>query len=216
MNTGALQPKSILLTTPNQHWLHTTVVRKAVAMMQDGRYRLRWSFPCNRPFEATLQDCVDEFINGGFDYWVSMDDDNPPENNPLDLIELDRDIIGCPTPVYHNTMNGEFPIYWNAYQFDKDNGLYRQWPDRVGLQKVDAIGTGCFVIARRVFEGPLRYGAFQRKWVEGRVARGNDLAFCERARTEGWEVYAHFDYPAEHMVTVPLNELCRAVNQVVG
>jgi len=207
--------KKVLLALPNLHWIHKLVMAKALAILQDKRYHVILQMPSNKPFEATLQDCVDLFIEGSYDYWLSIDADNPPENNPLDLIELDKDVVGCPTPIYHNTRNGERPVYWNAYQFDQATGLYREWPCREGLQKVDAIGTGCFVAARRVFEhSDLRYGAFQRKWNKGRVERGNDLAFCERATEAGFSIHAHFDYLAEHMVEVPLNEITRGFSEM--
>lgn len=204
--------KPVFLTLPNLHWLHKLVVAKAIGILQDKRYQVTLQMPSNKPFEATLQDCVDMLIDGPYEYWVSIDADNPPERNPLDLIALNKDVIGCPTPIYHYSKKGDRPIYWNAYQ--KADGLYREWPVRDGLQKVDAIGTGCFVAHRRVFEGDLRYGAFQRKWKQGRVERGNDLAFCERATEAGFEIYAHYDYPAEHMVEVPLNETARAFNEI--
>lgn len=203
----------VLLTVPNLHWVHELVMHRAIMMMKDPRYHVVLETPSNKPFEATLQDCVDLFIDGGYEYWISMDADNPPERNPLDLIELDKDVIGCPTPIYHYTGEKELeePIYWNVYQFVPKNDAYREWPYRDGLQNVDAIGTGCFVTARRVLENDsLRYAAFQRKWRYGRVHRGNDLAFCERARSEGFKIWAHYDYLAEHYTEIPLNQISRA------
>ncbi len=154
-------------------------------------------------------------MEGPYEWWLSIDSDNPPERNPLDLIEYDKDIIGCPTPVYHCTGKiGERPIYWNAYKSDPSSGHYWEWPDRDGLQKVDAIGTGCFLVNRRVFEHPeMRKAPFQRTFNEdGTVDKGNDIAFCERATACGFEIWCHFDYPAEHFVELPLNELSRAIN----
>jgi hypothetical protein len=213
MDDAVFRKPRVLITIPNQHWVHKLVMARAIAMLSDSRCQSVLEMPSNKPFEATLQDCVDRLVDGPFNWWISIDADNPPERNPLDLITFDKDVIGCPTPIYHWTgKQGERPIYWNAYQYDEQNGLYREWPEREGLQRVDAIGTGCFVAHRRVFEHPdLRYGAFQRRWEKGRVERGNDLAFCERAKEAGFAVWAHYDYPAEHMVEIPLNEISRAI-----
>jgi len=82
----------------------------------------------------------------------------------------------------------------------------------VGLQEVDAIGTGCFIIARRVFEDHwMREAPFQRTYnKDGTVDRGNDIAFCERARKYGFKIYAHFDYPCFHFNELELNQVVSA------
>ena len=213
MTSSNERPK-VLLTVHSLKWVHKEVLRKVVAIAGDPRFRVSLDLPCYVPFENGLAHTVNLLMKGDWEWWLSIDADNPPMRNPLDLIELDRDIMGCPTPVYHYTgeQPGERPIYWNAYQFDAPTGLYREWPVKEGLQRVDAVGTGCILINRRVFEHPeMRKGPFMRRWNEdGTVERGNDIAFCERAREHGFEIWCHFDYPAEHMVEVPLNEISKA------
>jgi len=203
---------SCLITVPNLHWIHKLVVQRLLLIQQDQRYRVTIALPSNKPFENNLHHIVNDFMAGDWDFWLSMDADNPPERNPLDLIELDKDVIGCPTPIWHYTKLGERPIYWNAYQYDPSTEAYREWPEREGLQQVDAIGTGCFLIARRVFQDPeMRKGAFTRKLnADGTVDKGNDISFCERAKERGFEIWCHYDYPAEHFCEVPLNEVSRA------
>jgi hypothetical protein len=188
------------------------VVHRLLLLQQDRRYQLTIDLPSNKPFENNLHHIVRDFLAGDWDYWLTMDADNPPERNPLDLVELDKDIVGCPTPIWHYTGNGERPIYWNVYDYDETVDAYREHAVRDGLQRVDAIGTGCVLFARRVFEHPaMQKGAFTRKLNDdGTVDKGNDISFCERAREAGFEIYAHFDYPAEHMVEIPLNECSRA------
>jgi hypothetical protein len=154
-------------------------------------------------------------MDQGFDYWVSFDSDNPPYKNPLDLINLDLDIVGCPTPVWHfrgTEKEGSRPIYWNAYSYVEEEDAYREYQPQKGLQRVDAIGTGCFVIARRVFEHPeMRKGPFIRKTLpDGRVDKGNDISFCERATACGFDIWAHFDYQCMHFNEIELNEIIRA------
>jgi len=205
----------VLITVPNLQWIHKLVVHRLLLIQQDGRYRTTIQMPSNKPFENNLHHIINEFMAGTWDFWLSMDDDNPPERNPLDLVELDKDIIGLPTPIWYYTgKKGERPIYWNAYQFDPDTGAYREWPVREGLQRVDAVGTGCILISRRVFKDPeMRKGAFSRKLnPDGTVDKGNDISFCERARDRGFEIYCHYDYPAEHISEVPLNEVARSIN----
>lgn len=153
-------------------------------------------------------------MNGDYDFWLSIDADNPPMRNPLDLVEKDLDVVGFPTPVWHfvGDKKGERPIYWNAYQYVSEDDAYTEYHPRQGLQMVDAIGTGCFLIARRVFENPeMRKGVFTRKLhPDGTVNKGNDISCSERVREQGFNIYCHFDYPCMHFCNLELNEVVRA------
>jgi hypothetical protein len=152
-------------------------------------------------------------MKGGEDYWLSIDSDNPPMGNPLDRVTEDKDIIGFPTPVWHYTgQDKERPIYWNVYRFNEEEDGYNEWMPREGLAQVDAIGTGCFLIARRVFEHPeMRKAPFLREYTEeGLIRRGNDLAFCERAYAHGFQVWADFTRPCRHFVELELGEVVKA------
>lgn len=203
----------VLITVPNLHWIHKHVVHKLLLLQQDRRYRCTIMMPSNKPFENNLAHIVNDLLKGPWDFWLSMDDDNPPQQNPLDLVALDKDVIGLPTPVYHyDGKAGSRPLYWNAYDWDEKAGAYREHTEREGLQRVDGIGTGCFLAHRRVFEHPDMKGCFMRMWREdGTVEFGNDLAFSTRARKAGIELYAHYDYPCDHFNEVSLNEVARAI-----
>ena len=206
---------SVYVTVPNLHWVSASVAERLLRLLQDRRYRLRITFPSNRPFENNLHHIVRDFLAGDFDYWLSIDADNPPCDNPLDLVELDKDIIGCPTPIWHYTRDsGERPIYFNAYCKSADGKAYNEYQPQRGLQKVDAIGTGCILTARRVWEHPdMQRGAFTRKLnPDGTVDKGNDISFCERATEAGFGIFAHFDYQCDHMVEISLLECIRAIN----
>lgn len=208
---------NVLVTVPNLHWIHKSVVVVLMKLMGDPRYRLKFDFPSKKPFENNLHHIVQDFIAGDYDFWLSIDDDNPPSRNPLDLVELDKDIIGLPTPIWHFTDTaGERPIYWNGYDYRSANDAYAEHLPREGLQKVDAIGTGCFIIARRVFEHPdLQHGAFVRKlYSDGTVNKGNDLSFCERAREAGFEIYCHYDYPCNHFSEIDLDSIAKAITNM--
>ncbi len=141
--------------------------------------------------------------------------------NPLDLVELNKDIIGLPTPVWHykgkDHPKGEGPLYWNAYKYVPEEDAYKAWPERNGLQRVDAVGTGCVLFSKRVFlNNKLKNGAcFARKLnPDGTVEKSNDISFCERAREQGFEIYAHFNYPCYHFVELNLAEAIEGFNNL--
>ena len=137
-----------------------------------------------------------------FDWWLNIDADNPPQGNPLDLIALNKDIIGCPTPIWQpENVN---PIPWNVY--GKEDGKLTEWKNYDGLQKVAAVGSGCMLFSRRVFENPpMQKGPFLAVYDEYGIRKlGPDIAFCLRAGEAGFEVWAHFDYICGHHQEVNL------------
>ena len=93
---------------------------------------------------------------------------------------------------------------------------YTEHQPAIGLQKVDAVGTGCVLFSRRVFEDKfMQQGCFHRKWnTDGTMNKGNDIAFCERARSCGFQIYAHFDYICDHFTELSLLEVIRAFHQM--
>lgn len=208
----------VLVTVPNTGWIHKNVAFALLKLQQDKRYELKIILPTHNPLENNQHHIVKDFILGKFDYWLSFDSDNPPMNNPLDLIELNKDIIGCPTPVWHfsGKVKGERPIYWNAYDYVEDKKAYKEHETKEGLQKVDAIGTGCFLINKRVFENlEMRKAPFSRTlYPDGRVEKGNDISFCERAKKQGFEIFAHYSYPCNHFNELELTEVIKAFSEV--
>ena len=210
---------SILVTVPNTHWIQKHVVHKMMLLLTDGRYRVNIQMPSHKPYVNNLHKCMNEFMEGQFDFWLNIDSDNPPLENPLELVELDKDIIGLPTPIWHFTgeeSKPQVPIYFNGYDYDSAVDAYREHQPQEGLQRVDAVGTGCILISRRVFSHPdLVRGPFFRTWnSDGTMEKGNDMAFCERAQRAGFEIYCHYDYPCDHFSELSLLEVLRAMKQL--
>ena len=206
---------SIFISLPNLHWVRTEVAMIMVKLAQDRRYPLCFFPSSHKPYENNMHHIVNEFMAGDFDFWLNIDDDNPPLHNPLDLVEMDLDIVGFPTPVWHYTgqVPGERPIYWNAYDYVPAADAYKEHTEREGLQRVDAVGSGCMLIARRVIAHPdIRNGAFFRTWhPDGTMNKGGDISFCERARGAGFRIWCAFDYPCDQFAEVSLNEVARAL-----
>lgn len=199
-------------TSPANPYIHKHVCMVTDKILMDRRYDITIIRPSHNPFENNLHHIVNDFLNRDYFFWLSIDADNPPMNNPLDLIKYDRDIIGLPTPVWHFTEKpGERPIYWNGYDYVPEKDAYREHEPKQGLQEVDAIGTGCFLISRRVFLNNQMQGAFTRQLnKDGTVNKGNDISFCEKAKACGFKIFCHYDYPCMHFVELELNEVMKA------
>jgi len=145
-------------------------------------------------------------LDDGYDYWLSMDDDNPPTNNPLDLVPMDLDYVGFPTPVWHSEIKGDRPYYFNALMWEeKEEGWKPYEKNTRGLQEVDAVGTGCFLVSRRVIEA-IKF-PFARQYDEdGLVTHGHDYLFCHKVKEHGFKVWTHFGYICQHFNELELLE----------
>ncbi len=207
---------NILVSIPNTGSVHKLVSLTTNRLITDPRHRCNIIYPTHNPYENNLHHIVNDFMAGSYNFWLNIDSDNPPINNPLDLVDYDLDIVGLPTPVWHFTekVKGERPIYENGYKYVPGEDAYTEWPNKNGLQRVDAVGTGCVLYARRVFENPeMRKAPFQRTYNEdGTVHKGNDISFCERATEQGFLIFAHYNYRCMHFNELELHEVGRAMH----
>jgi len=201
---------SVYITVPNgKGWLHKHVHFAVCRMLGDSRYRVRHDCPTHSPYVHNLHKCMNDFLNGEEDYWLSIDNDNPPTNNPLDLVNCDCDLIGFPTPVWHSAIEGDRPWYFNAVDSHKDG--YTPHEPCEGLQEVDAIGSGCFLVSRRVMYALRDEQPFMRDWgQDGLVKLGGDYSFCRKVKKAGFRIFAHFDYPCLHFNEIEIGEVIRA------
>lgn len=183
LNQGAIRPELANLLINSTH---------------DPRYQIKITYPGDRPIANNRNKIVLKFLEGDWDYLLMLDDDTVPHRSPLDLITLDKDIIGYPYPQWN-----EGDIYWLA--MDQDGDGYKPIPPdrRHGLQQVDALGTGCILIARNVLEA-IR-APFMRKWDEDGIAElGLDFYFCQKAKEAGFEVWCDWRAPCSHFKTLNL------------
>jgi len=200
----------VLISVPNGGQIHKAVVGRLLLLQRDDRYELEFSMPVYKPYENNLHHLVKEFLKGDYHYWLSIDSDNPPKRNPLDLVELDLDLVGLPTPFWQPKEGKN--IFLNGFDYVVEKDTYAEHLPQKGLQQVDAVGTGCFIAARRVFEDKeLQKGAFIRKLnSDGTVRRGTDISFCERVRTRGFKIWCHYDYQCQHFKNLDLGEIVMA------
>ncbi len=204
----------VYFTVPNgDAWIHKLVHNQVCTILSDRRVIIRHDCPTHRPYVDNLHACMNDFLDGGEDFWLSMDDDNPPRNNPIDLVHLNLDLIGLPTPVWHNAVVGDRPWYFNA--LSKVEGGYKPLDSDLwdGLQEVDAIGSGCFLVSRRVMLALQDKQPFMRQWGrDGRVTKGCDYSFCDKVKEHGFKIWTHFDYLCDHFNEINLLEVISAFN----
>jgi glycosyltransferase involved in cell wall biosynthesis len=145
---------------------------------------------------------VKQAIENRMDYILFLDDDNPvPNDTLLKMMERDKDIVTCPILTRNPNKEGKYNICcYNAEEKDVGNGktlTYYNFIEKFDeeFQQVDATGTGCLLVKRKVFlklfekyEGkPFEFGDIR---VNGqRRVMSEDVEFCERAKKEGFEIW---------------------------
>ena len=127
---------NVLVSVPNTGWIHKHVSFALLHLVKDKRHKVNIIQKTHTPVEVNYNMIAKDFYEGDYQFWLNIDSDNPPNKNPLDLVELDKDIIGLPTPVYHNDVRtkpkGERPYYWNAYKFNPAKNGYNESVEKNG------------------------------------------------------------------------------------
>ena len=183
--------------------LHQGYIRPELASMvgvmkSDERARVSVLYSNQKPSENNRNLTCKLALEQGFDYFITIDHDVTPLKNTIDLVMLDLDVVGFAVPQW-NAID-KFPIYFVG--MDRVPDGYKEHKEKDGLQLVDAVGSGCLVIARRVLEKVKE--PFVRKWKDGFSTTGLDFYFCEKAKELGFKVFCHYDYQADHWKEVSL------------
>lgn len=208
-----MKPK-VLIAIPNGDFrIHKQVVYSVYTMLQDQRVESELIMPTFRPITECRQKILYEFLDGDYDFLISIDSDNPPSKSLIDLIFLNLDIVGCPTPIWVGSVNDNYniPIYLNAMDKHSDGYRSHKPKDSKGLNEVDAIGTGCIIISRRVLVKLKDFQPFLEQ-LDDRGLRliGEDFSFCEKAKKAGFKIYAHYGYICNHFTELEMATVIRS------
>ena len=202
-------PLQVMVAIPTSGWLHSYVVQAMLTkILPTPGVKIHITISTHRPIENNRNRICIGFLRSNANWLLMMDDDNPPMCNPLELITLDLDIVGCPTPT---NRNGK--IAWNVYRHDS-SGQFQSHRMGSGLEQVDAVGTGCILLSRRVIAALRQRPPFASQYDRyGALMLGSDLAFCVQAKELGFKVHTHWDYPCAHVCEANLYEIERKNDQ---
>ena len=141
---------------------------------------------------------IREALNGGFDYWFSVDTDIVLDPRTLRmLIEADRDIVS--EIFWTQAPNGQ---YWcNAWMVDQCSGTKEIW-HMPGLYRCGMTGA-LTLVKRKVLEAGVDYTRIPNI---RSALRGEDRHFCVRAACAGFEMWIDTHCPATHLYTRKLYE----------
>ncbi len=116
-----------------------------------------------------------------------------PPTALLHLLKHDVPIVGG---LYFGRMQPHLPI---AYRHVEDNQWIPITEFCAGLQEVDAIGAGCLLIKREVFE------KMSRPWFEFSDRMGEDMYFCEQAKQLGYTILLDADVECKHIAQMEVD-----------
>ena len=192
--------KTVVIAIPHTGYIIAGLETRITQWVMEGKYNVKQMFSEISPTYANRNHIAQEFLKTDADYLLTIDSDTVPTKNPLNMIEHDKDIVGGVYPAYKNDA-----FIWLACRLDTDKS-YKQYPKeyRVGLKQVDALGTGCLLVKRKVLEAiPMPFIDKVREGVGDREL-GHDLYFCKRAKEKGFEVWADWSIECEHYKEINL------------
>ena len=197
--------KKIMLNILNLGTIHAgfeTMVMQWAREYSD-RYEFQLFLPSARPIPNNRNQIAKQFIEGGWDILFMFDEDNLPIVNPFSMLDHDVDVCGGVYP-------GRFTKGFNFHVFDLDKKKYPKeiffnfMPSdrREGLQKVDAVATGCIAIKRSVIEKMYKknWAPFEELFDKyGIMITSDDMAFCLKCMKLDIPVYADWNVLVDHM-----------------
>lgn len=131
---------------------------------------------------------VERMLDGGYDYWWSIDTDVVVQPETLKaLLDADKDIVS--------------EVFWtrgwcNAWLVDQASGMPSEWK-KPGLYECGMTGA-CTLVKRKVFEAGVDFTPIPNIY---KALWGEDRHFCVRAACAGFGLWLDTHYPATHLYT---------------
>lgn len=200
----SFRQKNVYVAVLNQGELRTELTKIVSMMIQQDGYRINITYPHKKPIANNRNNIVQRFLaRKEFDYLMMIDSDIIPPPNIMKLVDFDKDII---VPLMFVMQNGKvLPLYLKKAK-DGQLEFHREYLEKQGLIPVDATGTGCIIIARRVLE-KIKHPFRNEYDSDGIKTLGLDLNFCLRAKKLGFQSWVHLDYVADHHSVASLREI---------
>jgi len=195
--------KKLYLAILNHGWIRTEIVTDLLPKLKatEGVY-ITWENPAKtwaHPISSNRNLIVRRFLETDHDFLLMLDDDVVPLDNPAEFVHADKDIVGFPAPVRQAGRQLNFVAYVKDPRAEDAYAPvdFALVDDDIELLKVDVVGTGCILIARRVLEA--LEAPFHTDFDEHGVCTvGTDFAFCRKAGAAGFEIFTTPQRVCEH------------------
>jgi hypothetical protein len=199
-----LRQKNVFLNILNQGTINTDLSKVINTLIEQDGFRIGINYPFGKPITNNRNTIVQKFLaQKEYDYLMMIDSDIVPPPNILKLLDYQKDII---TPLMFCLQKEEIRPLFLKRASDGVYDIPKDYMDMSGLQEVDATGTGCIIISRKVLE-TIKHPFENVYDADGVKKLGNDLYFCQKAKKAGFKIFVHMDYEASHFTTMDLKEL---------
>lgn len=155
---------------------------------------------------------VQKFLATDKDVLVMVDDDVIPPKHFLQIVipitDGDFDVVAACVPIMRpGTVFMPNLFVRSGDGYDPHMEAYRS----EGVTEMDAVGTGCIAIARKVLADNHMKAPFRPKLhKDGTWHVGEDVNFCERAKARGYRVAADLGVWCEHRSELHANAIAMA------
>jgi len=152
---------------------------------------------------------VDQFLKTNCEWLFFVDTDTLPPFDALEMTKNGKDIC---SGIYFQWQGGECvlnPLVYKRDGNDFDTNSYRIFNDTSDedIVEVDAVGAGCLLIHRKVFE-PMKKPYFLFEYTnEGLLKTGEDFYFCQKAQKAGFKIWIDRKIIANHIKMVDLKQI---------
>ena len=203
MGNGTIEnPYKLYVAILNRGWIRRGMVDTVLPAISKTKGVVATLEKLNKtwdhPISSNRNKIVKRFLATDNDYLMMIDDDVVPLFNPAEFLFADVDVIGFPAKV----RQGDRQLNWVAYIKHPDRHEYApvdftKVEQDIELLSVDAVGTGCILIKRKVLEN-IKAPFHIHFDEDGILTMGTDFAFCERAKKAGFEIFTTPQRVCEH------------------
>lgn len=154
---------------------------------------------------------VADMLAGDFSHLFFCDDDvHLPEKCITELLRTNKPVVGGCYPSIKTNAPGDLDAA--PYVVVKHQGQWlKNWFK--GSMRVQAVGTGCVLIRRAVFDKVsfpwFRWGEYWTPGIAELQQQSDDLDFCTRADEAGFQVWANGDIRCGHVKPVDISNFIK-------
>lgn len=192
----------VFLSIPNTGWICSELTMKLPRWLKETKHDVYFESSNVKPIESNRNGIVQRFLASDCDYLLQIDSDVVPPKNPIELVDLNLDIVSAPCWIYQHK------LILNIYKLDKTDGMLVPVDPKKenGLIEIDSTGTGILLTSRRVLEAIK--APFERKYDENGIEElGQDLYFSRKAKEAGFRIFSHLDFISKHYKEIDLGIL---------
>ena len=195
--------KSILVVILNQGEIATTLCNSINVMSNNPNYNVVIEYADDKPISQNRNKIVQRFLSKSeYDYLMMIDSDIVPPPSVVHMADFEKDVMGATCFMWREGRP-------HAVIFRRrEGGLYSpiDIEKKDGVIEVDAIGTGCIILSRKVLE-TVKAPFVNEYDPDGIKLYGLDIAFCRKAREKGFKIYANLDYLCDHWVRLNIKQM---------